>query len=122
LIDCRKIVKASPVPLGDAYGEGNPKLVNGVWFNGVGENAHETFALGKTPIREHCNPACRGFNFCKTANKPYDLIVVACLCVLQHHLGKQVEVSSDGNEVDWKAGTAFANKVLCLKNPLEGQQ
>src|SRR5439155_10764847 len=36
-------------------------------FNGIGKRAHEPFAF----------PGSMGFNFCKTAGKPYDEIVVA---------------------------------------------
>ncbi len=39
-------------------------------FNGLGANAHETFWLAINSI---------DFNFCKTARKPYDAAVVACL-------------------------------------------
>jgi len=111
LTECRKIIKASPVPLGNAFGEGKPKLNNGVWFNGVAEGAHETFALDREPIRESGSENT-GFNFCKTARKPYDVVVTACLCVLQEHLGKHVNVSSDGEPGEWEQGRALATKVL----------
>ena len=111
LTECRKIIKASPVPLGNAYGDGKPKLNNGVWINGVGEDGHETFALGSIPIRES-GGSDPGFNFCKTARKPYDLIVVACLLVLHDRLGESVGVSSDGEPHEWEAGREFASKVL----------
>lgn len=46
-----------------------------LWFNGVGEDAYETFVLDRAA------PA-RAFNFCKTAMLPYDPVVVACLIVI----------------------------------------
>lgn len=112
LTDCRKIIKASPVLLGNSYGEGKPSLINGVFFNGVGGNSHETFALGKEPRS--------GSDFCKTACKPYDLIVVACLCVL-HDRGVAT-VASDGEGGDWEDGREFAMQVLgrSLVNPIDG--
>ena len=105
LKECRKIVKACRVPLGNAAGEGLPTLNDGVWFNGVGADGHETFALGRIPLIEYPN-------FCKTARKPYDRVVTACLCVLHEHLGKGVQVTSDGDPHEWEAGRALASEVL----------
>jgi len=42
-----------------------------VEFNGHGENSHEPFLF----------PGEEQFNFCKTAGKPYDEVVTACLLV-----------------------------------------
>ena len=42
-----------------------------------------------------------GFSFCKTARKPYDVAVCLTLLSVAHHLGDDVEVSSDGNKDDW---------------------
>ena len=42
-------------------------------FNGKDGEGHETFML---------TPAPQDFNFCKTAQKPYDIVAVACLCLL----------------------------------------
>jgi hypothetical protein len=70
----------------------------GLKVNGKGELAHEDFCL-----REHYkqNLETRG-DFCKTAQKPYDIVVVACLTILKAHLGDLIEVSSDGTRDDWK--------------------
>ena len=38
-----------------------------------------------------------GFSFCKTARKPYDVVVCATLIAIKHHLGDYVSVSSDGD-------------------------
>lgn len=67
-----------------------------VSFNGYGENSHETFRV---------TPTDSGFNFCKTAEKPYDTVVVACLIALYRAYGDSVEISSDGNRSDWAAGS-----------------
>lgn len=69
-------------------------------FNGKGDEGHETFMLTPEP---------QEFNFCKTAQKPYDLVVVAILCLLAHRTN--AEVSSDGERSDWKAGLALAQRV-----------
>jgi hypothetical protein len=41
-----------------------------IQFNGVGDDSHETFHLTK---------ASQDFEFCKTAMKPYDDVVVAVM-------------------------------------------
>jgi len=104
LTECRKIIKASPVPLGNWEGKGNPNLQNGFNCNGVGNDGHETFRMGKEPIRDEW--------FCKTAQKPYDVVVTACLCVMHDHLGSACEVTSDGDPHEWEAGMNLASKVL----------
>jgi hypothetical protein len=118
LEDCREIVKATPVPLELQLDE------SGVFFNGVGENAHETFILSPVPNLDSRTPELRGFNFCKTAQKPYDIVVTACLCVLKARLGDSVSVSSDGDPEEWEEGRLFANEVLgrVFYNPIEKEE
>ncbi|MDA3778827.1 MAG: hypothetical protein PF487_01105 [Bacteroidales bacterium] len=72
-----------------------------VSFNGVGENGHETF---RTALNEN------DWRFCKTARKPYDLLVCACLLASIHILN--YEISSDGNVVDWTTAIEYYNKVM----------
>ena len=57
-------------------------------FNGVGDDSHETCAISKKGDE---------FEFCKTARKPYDAIVVA-IYVLARKYGENVVISSDGGE------------------------
>jgi hypothetical protein len=59
-------------------------------FNGdasKGED-HETFAF---------EVGHKGFHFCKTARKPYDLAVCLCLLTIKFHL-KETKISSDGEK------------------------
>jgi len=70
-------------------------------FNGKDGEGHETFLLTADPSE---------FNFCKTAQKPYDIVVVAILCLLAHHT--EIEVSSDGRADDWAAGLKLAQRVV----------
>lgn len=77
-------------------GTGKPTFtMKEVLFNGNEERDldHETFYL--TPSKDE-------WNFCKTARKPYDLLVVACLIAAHDILG--YEVSSDGELEDWAEG------------------
>jgi len=46
-----------------------------VTLNGLGEAGHEEFVF----------PGEVGFNFTKTAGKPYDEVVTACLLVARDH-------------------------------------
>lgn len=66
-----------------------------VFFNGT----HETFVF--EPGEE--------FGFCKTAAKPYDVVVVAVLALAAHY--GLAEVSSDGEPSDWAAGIALARSA-----------
>ena len=74
-----------------------PGTYGGLLINGKGDEAHEDFAL-----REHFREN-EGFGFCKTARKPYDTVVTACLALLKYRLGDAIEVSSDGDASDWDA-------------------
>jgi len=69
-------------------------------FNGKDDEGHETFMLTPDPS---------DFNFCKTAQKPYDLVVVAILCLLAHRT--DTGVSSDGDRSDWAEGLKLAQRV-----------
>lgn len=114
ILDCQKIVRAYSVANGGIAGfaaHTEPGTYGGLQFNGSRENAHEDFVL-----REHYkqNLEERYGGFCKTAAKPYDVVVVACLCVLKHHLGAQIDVASDGNTADWNLGLELARRVLKL--------
>jgi hypothetical protein len=82
-----------------------PGKYKGVNFNGSKDNGHEPFVL-----RESLQLNERG-NFCKTARKPYDLLVTAALCILYYHLGPTVvDVASDGDYPDWAAGCELASR------------
>ena len=75
----------------------NPK-VEGVFLNGVGDDAHETLAVS----REY-----PGWNCCKTAEKPYDTVVTAILIWLKKVFGDLVLVKSDGTWDDWQSGAVL---------------
>lgn len=83
----------------------------GINFNGKQEYAHEDFVL-----REHFNQGLE-FDFCKTAHKPYDTVVVAALSILKYRLGDAIEVSSDGEIVDWLPGVLFARRIINRQIP-----
>ena len=112
LIDCQRIILTYRAVNGGLSGfSAHTKLgqYGGINVNGSRDDGHETFVL-----REHFSEN-EGFNFCKTARKPYDRVVTACLIVLSYRLGDCIEVSSDGDSEDWAAGLQLAERVLKLK-------
>lgn len=103
-----KIVEASPlVDHWDGHDAG-ARIIKDyrVEFDGIGDEAHETFCFQAFEL------AGRNFNFCKTAQKPYDIVVTACLSVAADVIGDGIKVSSDGEPKDWEAGARFASEVL----------
>ena len=114
---CQRIIKAynSQFEKGDdrrlsgysAHTKVNDYL--GLDVNGVKDNSHETFSF-----RDHWS-SNESFNFCKTARKPYDIVVVACLITMQYYMGDLLQVSSDGDVSDWNNGMKLAKKVLKIK-------
>jgi len=117
IIDMSKIIAVSPVLLGDACGFNAPSIsATEVLFNGRHENDqdHETFHF----------PGEGGFNFCKTASKPYDIVVTACLAAAKDIFGSEISVGSDGDPEDWVAGVALAEYVLgrSIANPIKDER
>lgn len=93
--------------LGNWAGHGDPASApeitsERISLNGLGANAHETFSL-------ELNSS--GFNFCKTARKPYDVAIVAILCLADLYLGGALVISSDGSPDEWEFGLALARKI-----------
>lgn len=72
-------------------------------INGEGDDAHENLVLDKTAT---------AFSFCKTARKPYDVVVVAVLCALASICKDYVKVTSDGDRDDWLEGQKLACDAL----------
>lgn len=103
LKDIRKIIEASPIPLAGWEGEEGtePEFDDRISFNGVGGDSCETcsFPLLADQLDD--------FNFVKTRERPYDLIVSACYARISECNG--ITVNSDG---DYSEGIAFAEKVL----------
>ena len=70
-------------------------------FNGVGDLSHENFHMALNQ---------NNWAFCKTARKPYDLLVCACLLASVDILG--YKITSDGDLNDWIPAMKFYNKVI----------
>lgn len=91
-----------PVEIAGPRGDGSPDITkNWIGLNGAGDElSHETFAIDPSP----------GSDFCKTARKPYDVVVVACLTFLATDYG--FRVSSDGDHDELQAGVDLCCKAL----------
>jgi hypothetical protein len=105
-----KIVRLSNVKICGGDGTGRPTFGPlEIMMNGASpELDHETFVIS----------AGSGSDFCKTARKPYDLVVTACLAYLASRHGWSV--SSDGDAEDWTHGVDLASEALGepVPNPL----
>ena len=86
-----------------------------VSFNGYGADSHETFSWDAEGT---------GFNYCKTARKPYDAVVTACLIHLKDVYGDAVSIGSDGYWSEWQDGARLYRNALGLtaENPMTPEE
>jgi len=84
-------------------------LVN---FNGKGDDSHETFYFKRVEDIKSHDEGTKIFNFCKTAYKPYDKYVTACLILAKCYFKDDILVSSDGELEDWQEGKALVENKL----------
>jgi len=122
LAEARKAILAGP------EGEKSPEFTSdSLVVNGIGDDSHEPFIFpGYTGVIEWAPKLTPGFNFCKTAGKPYDEVVTACLLVARDHFPVSVlAIGSDGSWCggDWRAGSDLYSKVLRrpAANPIAGE-
>lgn len=109
----------APLRLALEEGEPEPPLVDDryIIFNGTGGDdlGHETFYIDRESADEfgRNRPDIPfGFDFCKTARKPYDLAVCAVLAVMHDRAPGGWRIGSDGDLSDWKPALDWAAKVL----------
>lgn len=74
-----------------------------LFFNGIGEESHETFSLTMEDS---------GFAFCKTAQKPYDIAVTCALVIAKARFGAKIDVSGDGGEEGFNEAKQLCQKIL----------
>lgn len=83
-----------------------------IFFNGIGEYAHETFCLERIDSefeRRLNKDESLAFSFCKTARKPYDIAVCCALIIGAKHL--PIRVESDGDE-EWEDAKRLCQETL----------
>ncbi len=96
LVGTRKIVeKAENQGISIFHGDGtNPVVINEKEISLNGDRStdedHEWFVVTKTDNRD--------FEFCKTALKPYDAVVVSVLALMEEIAPGVLELSSDGDD------------------------
>lgn len=78
-----------------------------IFFNGFGAGSHETFQITSEDV---------GFNFCKTAQKPYDTVVTACLIHAKKVFGGNIRVSSDGDWSEWQSGVLLYEQIFGIQS------
>ncbi len=107
-------------------GEHSPHLDGEIIFlNGDGEHrdgtylSHEDFVLTRRrrdlydyEIREGKTKDGPRGEFCKTARKPYDLVVSALLIVLENDFPEVFSVESDGEPSEWQPALDWVNATL----------
>ena len=81
------------------------KTKNSICFNGEGELSHETFLIEKKPKNKE-------FIFCKTADKPYDIMVTSMLLICAGYAEGALLISSDGDSDDWADAVKFVSRAL----------
>jgi len=81
--------------------------------------SHETFMFDRVTTSDHStarHPIKKTTKFyfecCKTARKPYDLMVCACLIIMKYHLQRDITVRSDGEADDWEHAVDFVNDIV----------
>jgi hypothetical protein len=78
-------------------------------INGVGAGAHETFSITSEDV---------GYDFCKTAQKPYDTVVTAILIHAKKVFGDDILITSDGAWFEWEGGQLLYESVYDIQPEL----
>lgn len=122
--DVTKILASSHgVQVRSGDGKGSPVASQEeVHLNGDGATgaAHESFFVPQSGQPEsYSKPDSDGlyFEFCKTAHKPYDVLVVACLIRLKFRF-PEVRIDSDGDESDWADDLKLCSQIFAGESVL----
>ena len=111
VIDCRKTLPCTGIPLAGFDGNAQPMLQEDVIvFNGQGRAGCEPFEIHRTECDRHGRAVF--WSFCKTEHLPYDLCVQMALVILKHHLAEMITVGSDGKDDDWAEARRHCQKQL----------
>lgn len=114
IADARTIIDASLVTICGPLGQGLPILdeADGILLNGfeAADEDYETFHLRGTVEPEYPELSA----FCKTAHKPYDVVVTAILISAAVHSleDSQGQVRSDGRWDNWAAGVELFEQAV----------
>lgn len=125
---------SSTASLSDESADPTADKTNGTWFagdlveqrvapidnlSGFGSGSYETCGIDRVKELSKYNDYTErdakyglAFDCCKTAYRPYDLVVTAVLIALKHNFGNDVIISTDGEEKDWLDARMMCNNVL----------
>ena len=90
----------------------NDSDASNISFNGVNALAHKDFII---PTELTHIP---DFSFCKTACKPYDVVVVAVLATIADFAPHSLLVTSDGVPKEWADGCELASEIFGCHIPV----
>ncbi len=108
--------KSKPIPASDT-------VVSGQWFGGAelekriapnGDGSYETLNISRVyKVNEWSEKDENGnyFDFCKTAYRPYDILVMCAYLVTKYYDNRCV-IGSDGQANEWKIAVAITAKAL----------
>lgn len=88
-------------------GKGRPEIGDGLCFNGKGELRYQAFEMPAAAAE------LPDWSFCKTDQRPYDVVVCAVLATLRYHAGGGggFVVESDGTPEEWEQGLVAAHRA-----------
>jgi len=100
-----------PCIIRGGLGEGTPMINESqVWFNGDNKNgmSHETFDIKWFPSGGEVK------GFCKTARKPYDILVCVSLLAFKHAFNDSdvFRFSSDGDNSEWATAKDLFTRIV----------
>jgi len=85
-----------------------------ICFNGTKPNNHETFVLERVMPPPNLDYKDHFFSFCKTAQKPYDLMVMCVLLVANKLEPDVITYATDGEKSDWQPAIILVKEVCSL--------
>lgn len=117
--DCAEIAKFAEreygVTLEDGINEGPAQInENEIWINGDSKKGedYETFFIPCIEDTGEVDEYGLSSNLCKTAQRPYDRVVCACLIAAKYHFPNDFFIRSDGEADDWTDGLILASAIL----------
>ena len=115
--DIAEVIRRCEILIGDANGtpDSAPEISSAaIKFNGVKPDNYERFNYPPDFEFNRHQGLKTGFEFCKTARRPYDIVVCAEMLALKHHLGDAVHISSDGSrkESGWRDAIALHDYIF----------
>jgi hypothetical protein len=109
-------------PAENASGINSRASMSSAWFAGAkvmqrtcdGDCSHETFSIDRVCTPESWERRYKEgvFSCCKTAFKPYDLLVTACLIIAAQRYTDRFIVTSDGESQHWDDARRLCQHVL----------